>query len=151
LILEFATRYLSFLKGIPFLPHLLDTFVKIETFITQRKVLDYIDEVRQAVKTWSDTGESRHRFGGLEFRVFRREIGHIHSNGLLDIYFPMARRNELVAANIVEKHHVFPASGWISFYIRKPEDVATAIALLKESYQRHVTNGPYGPSDPNEE
>ncbi|MBI4926966.1 MAG: hypothetical protein HY835_04315, partial [Anaerolineae bacterium] len=30
---------------------------------------------------------------------------------------------------------ILPDSGWISFYLRKPEDVAQAVSLLAESYQ----------------
>jgi predicted DNA-binding protein (MmcQ/YjbR family) len=28
-----------------------------------------------------------------------------------------------------------PESGWISFYLRQPEDVSKAVELLAESYQ----------------
>ncbi|HXF60483.1 MAG TPA: luciferase family protein, partial [Caldilineaceae bacterium] len=64
-----------------------------------------------------------------------REIGHIHGDSLVDIPFPTAVRNELVAAGQAEPHHVLPDSGWISFYLHRPEDVEHAIALLHRSYQ----------------
>ncbi|MBS1910546.1 MAG: DUF5519 family protein [Bacteroidetes bacterium] len=64
----------------------------------------------------------------------RRQIGHIHGNRLVDIPFPMSVRNELVEAGTASPHHVLPESGWISFYLRAPEDIGTAIALLRRSY-----------------
>jgi hypothetical protein len=44
-------------------------------------------------------------------------------------------RRELVAAGAAEPHHILPESGWISFYLRRPDDVAHAIALLRRSYE----------------
>ena len=40
-----------------------------------------------------------------------------------------------MAAGRAQPHHILPETGWISFYIRQPEDVDKAIALLQESYQ----------------
>jgi hypothetical protein len=34
-----------------------------------------------------------------------------------------------------QAHHILPESGWVSFYVRQPEDVGQAIDLLAESYQ----------------
>jgi len=31
-------------------------------------------------------------------------------------------------------HHVLPEIGWVSLYVRNPEDVEKAIALLRKSY-----------------
>ena len=75
-----------------------------------------------------------HRFGGTEFRLGRREIGHIHGDHLVDIPFPKKVRNELIAAGLAEPHHILPESGWISFYIRRGDQVESAIALLRRSY-----------------
>jgi hypothetical protein len=76
-----------------------------------------------------------HQFGGVEYRLGKREIGHIHGDALVDIPFPTKVRDELVAAGTAEPHHVLPESGWVSFYIRQPEHVGEAIALLRRSYE----------------
>ena len=76
-----------------------------------------------------------HRFGGVEYQLGTREIGHIHGDTLVDIPFPISVRNELVEGGQVRPHHVLPDSGWISFYIQQPEDVQKAIDLLQKSYQ----------------
>ena len=76
-----------------------------------------------------------HRFGGTEFRMGRREIGHIHSDYLVDIPFPKRIRDEIVSAKEAEPHHILPETGWISFYLREEGDIAKAIDLLKRSYE----------------
>ncbi len=75
-----------------------------------------------------------HRFGGTEYRLGTREIGHIHGDHMLDIPFPKKMRDDLVAAGRAEPHHLLPENGWISFYLRQPADVDRAIALLADSY-----------------
>jgi hypothetical protein len=92
-------------------------------------------EIIQVVLAWPGITASPHRFGGTEFQLGRREIGHIHGDSLVDIPFPTKVRNELVAAGAAEPHHVLPDSGWVSFYLRQPEQVAAAIALLRRSYE----------------
>ena len=76
-----------------------------------------------------------HRFGGTEFRIGKREIGHIHGDLLVDIPFPKKVRDEIVAAGEAEPHHILPESGWVSFYLREEGDVERAIDLLKRSYE----------------
>jgi hypothetical protein len=78
---------------------------------------------------------SPHRFGGVEFRLGRREIGHIHGDSLVDIPFPKRVRDEIIAAREAEPHHILPDSGWISLFLRKEDDVGCAIRLLERSFQ----------------
>ncbi len=47
---------------------------------------------------WQEVEIRPHRYGGLEFRLGKRELGHIHGDALVDIPFPKAVRNEIVAA-----------------------------------------------------
>ena len=91
-------------------------------------------KIRQAVAAWPGMSETPHRFGGVEFTLGKREIGHLHGDRLLDVPFPRAVHDELIAAGAAEPHHVLPESGWISFRIVREEDVTAAIALLRKSY-----------------
>ena len=91
-------------------------------------------QIVDTLLTWENIEAHPHRFGGAEFRIGRREIGHIHGDYLVDIPFPKKIRDELVAAGEAEPHHVLPDTGWISFYLREEGDVERAIALLKRSY-----------------
>lgn len=92
--------------------------------------------ITEAVTAWPSVSAHPHRFGGTEYLYGdKREIGHIHGNAMVDIPFPTKVRDELVAAGRAEHHHILPDSGWISFYLRKPEDVARAIELFRLSYE----------------
>lgn len=90
--------------------------------------------IRDAVSAWPGITTSSHRFGGIEYRLGERQIGHVHGDRLVDIPFPTAVRKEIVAAGEAEPHHVLPDSGWVSFRIRKAADTDAAIALLRRSY-----------------
>ena len=91
--------------------------------------------ITEAVTTWAGVTSQPHRFGGVEYVIGRREIGHIHSDQLVDIPFPKKVRDEIVAAGRAQPHHVLPETGWISFYLRQESDVEQAISLLKQSYE----------------
>jgi predicted DNA-binding protein (MmcQ/YjbR family) len=94
--------------------------------------------IKTAVSAWNGVTAHAHRFGGTEFRLGDREIGHVHGDGLVDIPFPTKIRNALVAAGEAAPHHVLPDTGWVSFYIHKADDVARAIGLLRRSYDLAV-------------
>jgi hypothetical protein len=104
----------------------------------------------EALLQWPGVEAHPHQFGGTEYRLGQREIGHIHGDSLLDIPFPTRVRNEVVAAGRAEPHHVLPDSGWVSFYLREAGDVEQAIALLRESYElaRKQKSGPVEGAEP---
>jgi Family of unknown function (DUF5519) len=76
-----------------------------------------------------------HRFGGTEYRLGKREIGHVHGERLVDIPFPKAVRDEVIAVSLAEPHHLLPKSGWISLYLRQEQDTHTAVQLLNRSLE----------------
>jgi len=93
------------------------------------------EQIMQAVLAWEGVAAQPHRFGGTEFRLGRREIGHIHGDYLIDIPFPKKVRDELVSAGRAEPHHILSGSGWVSFYLRQPADVERAINLFRQSFE----------------
>src|SRR5262249_40004983 len=96
---------------------------------------------RAELERWEGVTVEAHRFGGIEFRVDRREIGHLHGDRLADIPFPKSVRDELVAAGRAQRHHVLPDTGWVSRYIRGADDVQDVIALLRLAYDRPWRTG----------
>ena len=92
------------------------------------------EAIHQAALSWPGVTAGPHRFGGTEYRLGKRELGHVHGDYLIDIPLPKPVRNELVAAGLAEPHHVLPQSGWISFYLRDANDTERAIGLLRRSY-----------------
>jgi hypothetical protein len=91
--------------------------------------------IEQTVTGWEGISAKPHRFGGREFNLGNREVGHIHGDYMVDIPFPVKVRKELVAAGKAEPHHLLPESGWVSYYIRKEDDISGAIDLFERSYQ----------------
>jgi hypothetical protein len=88
-----------------------------------------------AVTGWEGVTSAPHRFGGVEYVIGKREIGHIHGDHMVDIPFPKKVRNEIVAAGRAQPHHILPETGWVSLYLQQQEDVEKAITLLLENYR----------------
>ena len=65
-----------------------------------------IEIIEKEILSWPYVTAEPHRFGGIEFRLNKKEMGHIHSEGLADIPFPMKTRDELVNSGLVKPHHV---------------------------------------------
>jgi hypothetical protein len=93
------------------------------------------ERIHIAVQGWSGITPEPHRFGGTEYSLGRREIGHVHGDSLVDIPFPKKVRNELVRAGRTEPHHILPDSGWVRVYLRQTPDVDRAIELLRFSFE----------------
>ena len=92
-------------------------------------------QIVDTLLTWEGIEAHPHRFGGTEFRIGKREIGHIHGDSLVDIPFPKKVRDEIVAAGEASPHHILPETGWVSFYLHEDGDIQKAIDLLQRSYQ----------------
>ncbi|MCC6627258.1 MAG: DUF5519 family protein [Chloroflexi bacterium] len=95
-----------------------------------------VAQIRDAALSWPGVTEQPHRFGGIEFRLGRIELGHLHGDYLADLPFPVRVRRELVAAGRAMPHHILPASGWVSYPIRDAAAVPGAIALFRLAYDR---------------
>ena len=67
-----------------------------------------LDTIKKELLSWP------HRFGGLEFRLNKREMGHIYDDRVADLPFSMDIRNKLVNSGRVCAHHFLPQSGWVS-------------------------------------
>jgi hypothetical protein len=93
-----------------------------------------VQTIVDTVSAWEGITPEPHRFGGTEFSLGKVEIGHVHHHGLVDIPFTKAMRDALVADGQAQIHHFLPDSGWISFYLRQPDDVTQALRLMRLSY-----------------
>src|SRR5262245_60819872 len=93
-----------------------------------------VEQVINEVSAWEDIAPSPHRFGGVEFNLGNVEVGHIHSNGMVDIPFTRKIAEILVAEGECQPHHILPESGWITYYMRGEDDVTQALRLLRLSY-----------------
>lgn len=99
-------------------------------------------QIVREVSAWPGVAVGPHRFGGTEFRLGRRELGHLHGSQLADLPFPVRVRQQLVAAGRAEPHHIHPESGWVSYYIHDTTDVARVVGLFRLNYERPWISAP---------
>ncbi len=96
-----------------------------------------LESIEREILSWPNVTAEPHRFGGIEFRFNKREMGHIHGDRLADLPFPMSIRNALVNSGRVSPHHILPNSGWVSYWINKgQEDIPAVIELFKMRYEQ---------------
>jgi luciferase-like monooxygenase len=96
-----------------------------------------LDSIQKEILSWPFVTAEAHKFGGIEFRLNKREMGHIHGERLVDLPFPMTIRNKLVSSGRVSPHHVLPQSGWVSYWINNGEkDVPEVLELFRMRYEQ---------------
>jgi hypothetical protein len=91
--------------------------------------------IEREVTSWPGVTVHARRFGGREFRLGRRELGHLHGARRADLPFPPRIRDMLVETGRAEPHHVLPESGWVSRQIRA-DDVDEVVELFRLAYER---------------
>jgi hypothetical protein len=69
------------------------------------------------------------------YYVGKRQIGHVHHDGVADIIVRKGVQQELIAAGRAEPHRG-GFDGVVSYYIRDEADVPGAIELFRMSYDR---------------
>jgi hypothetical protein len=96
------------------------------------------DLIREAVTSWAGVEALPHPFGGIGYRYGRKEMGHVHGDRLADIPLPRKLREEMIAAGRAEPHHVLPQTGWVSCWMKGPEDADNVIGLFRIQYERYA-------------
>jgi Family of unknown function (DUF5519) len=103
------------------------------TALTRRGRLRAMELLEAEMVSRPGVGLAAHRFGGTEFVRERKELGHVHGHGLVDVRLRKARAQALIAEGRVQRHHYLPNSGWVSFQMESTEDVGFAVELLEEA------------------
>src|ERR687892_754358 len=98
--------------------------------------MDVSDRIAEQVLAWEGVTARPHRFGGVEFRLGKRELGHLHGDRLADLPFPRRVRDELVAEGRARPHHVLPESGWVTVPMRTASEISSVIGLFRQNYER---------------
>ena len=91
---------------------------------------DIAGRIEEEVGSWEGVTVHPHRFGGVEFRLGRRELGHIHTGGWADLPFTRRIRAMLVETGRAEPHR-FGVEGWVS----RDLDEGT-VELFRLGYER---------------
>jgi hypothetical protein len=84
--------------------------------------------IEQEVGSWEGVTVHPHRFGGVEFRLGKRELGHLHETWA-DLPFTSRIREMLLETGRAEPHKA-GVNGWVSV------PLADAIELFRLAYER---------------
>jgi len=95
------------------------------------------ERIRKEVTSWPGVEAVPHRFGGIEYRFGRKEMGHVHGDRLADLPFPRKLHDELIAGGRAQPHHVLPETGWVSCWIENAGDADGVIELFRLQYDRY--------------
>lgn len=73
---------------------------------------------------------------GIEFRLFGRQIGHVHGDCSVHLAFTKALKAVVLRDRLAEPLSYAPTSGWAAFSPGTPADSHRAIWLLRLNYVR---------------
>jgi Family of unknown function (DUF5519) len=94
------------------------------------------ERIQAEVGSWPGVEIGSHRFGGVEFRYGRRELGHLHGDRFADLPVGMKTKEELIDSGRGRPHHVLPDSGWVTVPMGSAEGERTVVELLRAGYER---------------
>ena len=76
----------------------------------------------------------------LSFRFRRQVLGRVFTacgdHAAVDAMFPPTMGEVLIALGRAARHPVIPDAGWVLLTIHRRNDIADAIALLRDNYDR---------------
>jgi hypothetical protein len=73
---------------------------------------------------------------GVEFRLYGRQIGHVHGDCSVHLALTKALKASVVKEQLAEPLEFAPTSGWAMFQPMTARDAAHAIWLLRLNYVR---------------
>jgi MFS family permease len=111
-----------------------------------------VDRIKHEIMSWPNVTSQPQSFGGVDFRVGGKEMGHLHGENLVDL--PL-RPNDFLANSYTENkldrvlkqwdekaqesvppHDAYPESKWTNYWIKDEEDVPRVVALFRLQYDR---------------
>ena len=94
------------------------------------------ENIQQEILSWPGVTSNPYQFGGIEFRVNKRDMGHIHGEKLADLPFPIEIRKAIIASGKALPHIIYPESMWVSYIIHSEKDTPKIIDLFRLQYER---------------
>ena len=94
------------------------------------------ENIKKEILSWPGVTSNPYQFGGIEFRINKRDMGHIHGEKLADLPFPIEIRKEIIASGKALPHIIYPESMWVSYIIKSEDDIPKIIDLFRLQYER---------------
>jgi hypothetical protein len=95
----------------------------------------YILLIEREVLRWPGVASEPGRFGAVAFRYGKREIGHIHRDGVADLPVTREMREEILSRSRARPHRA-GVKGYISYPLEEQEDVSVVLEILGWNYDR---------------
>jgi hypothetical protein len=115
-----------------------------------------VEAMKREIMSWPNVTSQPHRFGGIDFRVGGKEMGHLHGENMVDLPLPpnallasssnklmgLPKQWEEKTQGSLPPHDAYPESNWINYWIKGEDDVPRVVALFRLQYDRltKVTN-----------
>ena len=95
--------------------------------------------ITETVISWDGVTAGFGRHGEFAFKVYGREIGHLHGDRAAHFFFDRKTWNALKTAGRITPHPIFPdRQGPAARRIASEEDVDDVIALMRLNYDAVV-------------
>jgi hypothetical protein len=111
--------------------------------LSGRERENYALEVMEEVRRWPGVELRQHASAttpgetdGIEFRLYGRQVGHVHGDCSLHLPLTKALKESVVGERLAEPLAFAPTSGWAMFTPITADDVKQAIWLLRLNYVR---------------
>jgi hypothetical protein len=138
-VFAFVVRKLRWLARVPLFPQIFDTMLLVATALFEWRTLAVREALELEARRALGVQLTVHRFGGVGFSFGRHELAHLHGNGLFDAFVGLSARERVVRSGMASAHHIFPRSGWVSFWIKTEADLPNAMELMRIA-QRYRSN-----------
>lgn len=96
---------------------------------------ELLASIEREVLSWPGVSKEPERSNVSVYRFGRRQIGHVHHDGVVDLPFPRAVHDDLISRGFAEPHRG-GFRGVVSYYVRTPENVPGAVELFRMNYDR---------------
>jgi hypothetical protein len=111
--------------------------------LSARERESYALEVMEEVRRWPGVELRQHASAttagetdGIEFRLYGRQIGHVHADCSVHLPLTKALKEQVVGERLAEPLAFAPTSGWAMFTPITVVDAKQAIWLLRLNYVR---------------
>jgi hypothetical protein len=113
------------------------------TMLTEQERESFAVQVVEVVRRWSGVELRQHASGtspnetdGVEFRLYGRQIGHLHGDSSVHVALTKGLKATVIREGFAEALPVAPTSGWAMFNPMTADDVHRAVWLLRLNYVR---------------
>ena len=150
-VFRLVTRRLGRLRQFWLLTQAFDSGLFLLTLLTAPSVTRALGSLSNTLLSWPNVSMSRHRLGGRQFDCRGIELGHVHSNGIVDLRLTASEQGEVLANGLAQRHHIAPSSTWVTFLIEKRYHAQTAASLFAIPFNRVTTQQRTSSESPSEE